>query len=320
MSKNTERMMHRFRTEEILVDPGPPRLFAGKEDKTFVVTLGTSTPSPNPYRFGAAGAVIVDEVPYLIDAGEGVIRAIAKSATAHDRLLVDCFAPKKLTKLFITHLHSDHVVGLSSLILNPWIFGRSEPMQVFGPEGTQELVSHILIAHSRDIEERIHGAEHANDTGWRVEVHEITENGIAYKDDRVTVEAIFHDHGTIQNLGYKFVSKDKTVVWAGDGKINQAFAEACQGVDMLVTEICSMETLPNAPWGGLSEDEKEQIIWAYHLKPSELAQTATQAGIKRLILIHESNYSKPYRPLALLEEMRSHYAGDMVSSRDADVF
>ncbi len=123
-TKNT--MMHRFKTEEILCDPGPGRLFAARDESAFVVTLGTSTPSPNPYRLGAAGAFVADGFPYLIDAGEGVIRAIAKAATAHDGLLIDVFAPKNLTTLFITHLHSDHIVGLASLILNPWIFGRTE--------------------------------------------------------------------------------------------------------------------------------------------------------------------------------------------------
>ncbi|MBN2861192.1 MAG: MBL fold metallo-hydrolase [Sphaerochaetaceae bacterium] len=320
MKKRETDMMHRFKTEEILCDPGPARMFADTKDRTFVVTLGTSTPSPNPYRLGAAGAVVVDHYPYLIDAGEGVIRAIAKAATAHGRFLVDSFAPKKLTTLFITHLHSDHIVGLSSLILNPWIFGRTEPMTIYGPEGTKELVDHLLKAHERDIHERINGAERSNDTGWRVEVHEITESRVVHTDERITVEAFFHPHGTIANLGYKFTSSDKSVVWAGDGKINEEFADACHGVDMLVTEICSQETLPNAPWGGLSEQEKEDIIWSYHLKPSELAELADREGIGRLILIHESNYSLPYRSEALFEEMRTYYSGEMVSSRDADVF
>ena len=123
--------MHRFRTEEITIDPGPPRFLAPEGIQTFVVTLGTSTPSPNPFRLGPAGAVIVNETPYLIDSGEGILRAIANAATAHDKILVDCFAPAKLTRLFITHLHSDHIVGLPSLILNPWIFGKVEPLEVY---------------------------------------------------------------------------------------------------------------------------------------------------------------------------------------------
>lgn len=318
--KNNAKQMHRFRTEEILFDPGPPRLFADRSDKSFIVTLGTSTPSPNPYRFGPAGAVIAGEQPYLIDAGEGILRAIAKAATAHDKLLVDSFAPKKLTKLFLTHLHSDHVVGLASIILNPWIFGRTEPMEIYGPVGTQNLVNGILRGHKSDIEERINGKEQSNDTGWRVNVHEIEADGLVYTDEHVSVEAFAHEHGTIHNYGYKFITEDKTAVWAGDGKVNEKFGEVCRDADVLVTEICSLNTLHNAPWGGLSEEEKEEIIWAYHLKPSELAEVAATASVRKLILIHESNYSIPYSPLALLDEMREYYNGDMVSSRDADVY
>ena len=85
MGEPGKKRMHRFRTEEILFDPGPPRLFAPPDQRTCVATLGTGTPSPNPFRYGPAGAVIVNDMPYLIDAGEGILRSIAKTATAHDR-------------------------------------------------------------------------------------------------------------------------------------------------------------------------------------------------------------------------------------------
>lgn len=61
MGNPNKKRMHRFRTEEILVDPGPPRVFALPNVKTRVATLGTGTPSPNPFRFGPAGAVIVND-------------------------------------------------------------------------------------------------------------------------------------------------------------------------------------------------------------------------------------------------------------------
>ncbi len=312
--------MHRFRTEEILVDPGPPRMFASIDSGTFLVTLGTSTPSPNPYRFGPAGAVVANGNPYLIDAGEGILRAIAKAATSHGKLLVDCFAPKKLTRLFLTHLHSDHVVGLPSIILNPWIFGRTEPMEIFGPVGTRKLVDSILEGYGGDIHERINGAEHANDTGWRVTVHEIDEDGIVYEDGNLTVEAFFHEHGSMPNYGYVFRTEEKSVLWAGDGRVNEKFLEAARGVDFLVTEVCSEEHVGKAPWGGVSEEEKERIIWAYHLKPWELARLAEQAGIGTLVLTHESNYSAPFDINALYDEMRALFKGNLVASRDADVF
>lgn len=320
MEEANRKPMHRFRTEELLVDPGPPRWLAPVGVKTYVATLGTSTPSPNPFRFGAAGAVIVNELPYLIDAGEGILRAIAKTATAHNKKLVDCFAPSKITRLFITHLHSDHIVGLPSLILNPWIFGRQTPLEIYGPPGTKNLAEKILDAYEPDIIERICGPERANDTGWRVSVHEFSGAGLIFADENVAVEAFAHRHGTMQNYGYRFSTEDRIVVWAGDGQVSDDFRKAARGADVLVSELCSLDNVGNSPWGGMSLAEKEEVIWSYHLKPRNLADLASEAKINALVLIHESNYSVPYDSEALLKEIRQFYRGEVFSSRDSDVF
>jgi ribonuclease Z len=320
MNDSPKKRMHRFRTEEILVDPGPPRMFADPKARTCVATLGTGTPSPNPFRFGPAGAVIVNETPYLIDAGDGILRSIAKTATAHGKRYVDCFDPKKLTRLFITHLHSDHVVGLPGLILFPWIFGKTEALEIHGPTGTKHLVEKILDGYQPDINERIHGPEKANTTGKEVIVHEITGPGLAYEDANLKVEAFFHEHGSLLNFGYRFVTEDRIVVWAGDGKMGSDFKEACKEADVLVSEICSEEDVAKAPWGGISDEEKNRIIWSYHIKPRELARLAKEANVKLLVLIHESNYSSPYDSDAILKEIKQFYDGNVISSRDGDVF
>ena len=333
-ASSTASPMHRFRTGEILVDPGQPRIFApgsragvagaaiDPERDTLLVTLGTGTPSPNPFRYGPAGAVIAGGHPYLIDSGEGIMRAIAKSATAHGRLLVDCFAPRLLDIVFITHLHSDHVSGLPSLILSPWIFGRSSPLRVFGPAGTRAMVEHLLQAYAADIHERIHGIEHANDTGWRVEVTEVERDGPVYEDAHVRVDAFAHEHGSIANFGYVFTTPGaggRKIAWAGDGKAGSGFTAAVRDADILASEICSEANVVKAPWGGISEEEKQRIIWAYHVKPHELAALAREARVKTLVLVHESNYSNPYEVDALEREMRAAYSGNMVAARDADI-
>jgi ribonuclease BN (tRNA processing enzyme) len=320
MSKGSHSLKNRFASEELTVDPGPPRLFTPENVKTFVTTLGTGTPSPNPFRFGPAGAVIVDEFPYLIDAGEGIMRSIAKATTAHNKRFVDCFIPKKLTRLFLTHLHSDHVIGLPSLILFPWIFGKEEPLEVYGPEGTVNLVEKLLEAYEKDIHERIYGPERANDTGWKVKLNEFSGPGLIYEDNRIRVEAFAHAHGSLQNFGFRFSTEDRVIVWAGDGKVSEDFRLASREADVLVSELCSLQTLEKAPWGGLSSEEKAEIIWSYHLKPQELARLALEANVKQLVLIHESNYSSPFIQETLLEEIKHFFPGQVISSRDGDFF
>ena len=96
--------------------------------------------------------------------------------------------------------------------------------------------------------------------------------------------------------------------------------EKSEDADVLVSEICTLQNIRNSPWGGMSLEEKERVIWSYHVKPQELANLAAKAGVKKLVLIHESNYSSPYDPKALLEEMKRIYKGKVYSSRDGDVY
>ena len=102
---------------------------------TRVVMLGTGTPRPEPDRSGPATAIIVNDTPYLIDFGAGVIRR----ATAAYRNGVTAlgYGGVNIKTAFLTHLHSDHTVGYPDLIFTPWVMGRKEPLEVYGPKGHQ---------------------------------------------------------------------------------------------------------------------------------------------------------------------------------------
>jgi ribonuclease BN (tRNA processing enzyme) len=78
--------------------------------------LGTGNPSPNPDRFGPATVVLVDDVPYLVDSGVGVVRRWAAAIRANKLPS----RPVDLRTAFITHLHTDHTLGLAELIFTPW--------------------------------------------------------------------------------------------------------------------------------------------------------------------------------------------------------
>ena len=103
--------------------------------------LGTGMPSPNPYRSGPSYALIINDSPYLIDAGEGIWRSIAKAALINGDEFTQGLSPHKLKYLFLTHLHQDHTVGIPSLLLSPlnWIFRIQQ--EIYGPRGTEEMVN-----------------------------------------------------------------------------------------------------------------------------------------------------------------------------------
>ena len=164
---------------------------------TTLVLLGTGTPNADPNRAGPASAIVVDEVPYLVDCGPGVVR----QAAAANQRGVPGLAVEILDKVYLTHLHSDHTLGLPDLILSPWVLERESPLHVYGPTGTRSMVEHLLAAYEPDIRARIDGPEPANQTGWQAVVHE-TGPGAVYRDERVTVTAFAVDHGPMLALGY----------------------------------------------------------------------------------------------------------------------
>ena len=308
---------------ECWVDPGPPRMLAPPGAETVVAMVGSGTVPPNLFRRGPSGVVVVNNTPYMIDAGEGVFRGLVRVAGCHDGLLADAIVPSKMTRLFLSHLHSDHTVGLPSLMLLPWAYLREDPLEIHGAVGVGRLAAGLMEAYHGDLGERMRGPEGTtkNKTGWRLVAHEVAEPGPVYKDDNIEVECFHHPHGGfVQNFGYKFTTADRVVVWAGDGQVSDSFAEAAQGADLVFSELASVETVDNATWGGATDEEKEETMWAYHMKPTKLARLATEANVKTLVLHHECNYSDPFDPEALLNEMKKHYAGNVISARDADIF
>ena len=159
-----------------------------------VVILGTGTPNADPDRWGPAVAVVAGGRAYLVDAGAGVVRRAAAAARDHG---MAALAPEGLHRLFITHLHSDHTVGLPDVILSPWVLDRPEPIRIFGPPGTAAMVAHIEEAWREDIHMRLFGLEprDANRDAYRAPVTETT-GGPVYDDDNVRVTAIPVLHGS----------------------------------------------------------------------------------------------------------------------------
>jgi len=121
-----------------------------------------------------------------------------------------------LTRLFITHLHSDHVGGYSDFMLSPAVTGRMEALEVFGPAGILKMNNDIQSAYKEDMSIRINGLEEGIAAAYHVNVHEMKE-GIVYQDSNVLVKAFKVSHGSWANaFGFRFETKDKVIVVSGD--------------------------------------------------------------------------------------------------------
>lgn len=285
-----------------------PSLSAQEAGRTRLVLLGTGTPNPDPARSGPALAIVVDSVPYLVDAGPGVVRRAAQAALEGESAL----AADRLARVFLTHLHSDHTAGLPDLLLTPWVLERDEPLAVVGPPGTEAMMARIREAYVEDIHMRLFGLEPANDGGHRVEARDVAP-GVVYQDERVTVTAIPVVHGSWPSaFGYRFETPDRVIVVSGDAAPSESLVEACGGCDVLVHEVYA-----RSGW------ERRDPVWqryhaAFHTSGYELGELASRARPKLLVLTHQLLWGAT--PEELLAEVRSRFSGEVVYGNDLDVF
>jgi len=277
------------------------------KEKTRVVLLGTGTPIADPDRAGTSVAIVAGGNPYVVDFGPGVVRRVeAARRTGVEGLTMD-----RLTRAFTTHLHSDHTAGLADLILTPWVLGRREPIEIYGPPGIRAMVEHLLEAYRQDIHERLHGLEKADNLGWQVSARKI-KAGIVYEDTSVTVEAFPVVHGTWKAFGYKFTTQDRTIVVSGDTAPAEAIVEKARGCDVLVHEVYSTSGFAKGPphW--------QTYHASMHTSARQLAEIASRARPGLLVLYHQLFWGTTEE--ALLEEIRDGYGGEVVSGRDLDVY
>ena len=275
---------------------------------TQVVMLGTGTPNADPDRSGPAVAVIAGGRAYLVDAGPGIVRRAVASAQRGVRAL----EPSRLSIVFVTHLHSDHTVGLPDLMLTPWVLERHDPLEVYGPPGIKAMTDHLLEAYAEDIRIRQSGLEPEKSEGYKVNAHEIME-GEVYRDSNVTVTAFAVPHANWEHaFGYRFEARDRVIVISGDTRPSEAVARACNGCDVLVHEVYSSRGFKNRPlaWQRYHADA--------HTSTDQLASIATWAHPKLLVLYHQLFWGETDEDL--VKEVRKGYKGAVVSARDLEVY
>lgn len=283
-----------------LVVAAPSIIFC--QSRTKLILLGTGTPNADVNKFGPATAIVVDDQPYIVDCGPGVVR----------RAVAAGLDVKKLNFLFVTHLHSDHTTGYPDFLLTPAVLERNGPVRVYGPDGIQSMNDHILKAYEKDLAVRLNGDEHGSASAYKVNVTTV-KPGVIFQDDKVKVTALPVKHGSWDEAyGYKFETPDKTIVISGDCTFSQSIIEACQGCDILVHEVFSEEGLSKRP------PQWQNYHTKFHTSSSQLAEIANQSKPKLLVLTHELVWSST--PEKLLDEIKTKYSGKVVFGNDLDTF
>lgn len=280
-------------------------------DGTKLVLLGTGNPNPDPYHSGCSVTVIVNQTPYLVDFGPGVVRQAARLSPRYGGN-IEALEVKNIKIAFLTHLHSDHTTGLADLIFTPWVMGRDEPLHLYGPEGTKDMTKHILQAYQQDIRYRLYGTEPANNQGWRVISHEITEGAI-YKDQDVKVEAFKVKHGTWpQAYGFRFTTPDKVIVLSGDTAPCENMVKYGKDADILIHEVYYQKGFKT------KNDLWKQYHSRHHTSTYELGELANKIKPKLLVLYHILFWEASEKDL--LDEIGEKYKGKVIVGSDLDVF
>ncbi len=268
--------------------------------------LGSGTPNAEAERVSSGLAVAVDGRPYLVDCGHGIVQRVVQARA--DGLIA--WDTTDLDRLFVTHLHADHTVGIPDLLYTPWIHGRERPLQAWGPAGLEQMLAHIQLAYAENIRE--HRSAHPSTlNGYRARAHEINA-GCCYRDERVEVQALPADHGDLAAFSYKFITPAGMVVVSGDTKPVPAFADWARGCDLLIHEVYSARLLPDRPSAWRAYHSR------VHTSTRELAALANEIRPGRLLLYHQLFWG--LTPGELVAEITSEYDGEVVSTADLDLF
>ena len=275
---------------------------------TQIVLLGTGTPNADPERSGPSVAIVVNDTPYLIDFGPGVVR---RAAAAYKKG-VKGLKVSNLKIAFLTHLHSDHTAGYPDLILTPWVLDREEPLEVYGPPGIKSMTDHILKAYEKDITVRIQGLQPISTEGYKVNVH-IVKPGLVYQDASVKVKAFPVKHGAWDYAyGYRFETPDRVIVISGDCVPAPALIENSKGCDVLIHEVYSAVTFKKRP------PQWQKYHAASHTSTHELGKIAAQIKPGLVILYHQLAWGATEEEL--VKEITGRYTGKVVSSKDLDIY
>jgi len=302
----------------------PSLKIPGATPGTRLITLGTGGgPLPTKDRAQSSNLLIVNGARYLIDAGDNVTRRIVQSGSDF----------RQVGKVFITHPHSDHTMGLATLMVSAWEFQRLEPIDIYGPPGIEALVNGALQYLTVNAEIRWAEGKISPMAGL-FRVHEVRP-GLVFHDNNVSVTAVENTHfhfpvgsppyGKYKSYSYRFETPDRVVVFMGDSGPSEAVIELARGADLLVTEGVLVDDVVEALKRNGSWQAKTpgaQKSWMVHLTeehitPEESGKIAEKARVKTLVMSHLPPTVHPDDDFQrYIDAAKRYFSGRIVVAKD----
>jgi ribonuclease Z len=266
-----------------------------------VTLLGTGAPPPRLDRFGPSTLVEVGGKKFIFDAGRGAMQRLHQLGIPFG----------DVDGMFLTHHHSDHVVGFPDLWLTGWLgrpWGRrSVPLEVWGPEGTQQMMEHLPQAFAVDIRVR---RRNYPPEGVKLVAHEI-EEGVVLDSDGLEISAFEVDHGgeELPAFGYRIDYAGRSVVLSGDTTFNENLIRHAEHADVLVHEV-------TAAGDGTAENAQQlKRIAANHTTPEQAAEVFSRVKPRLAVYNHLLLFGSA-TPKDLVPMTRKKYAGPLIVGED----
>ena len=239
-----------------------------------VTILGNSSAKPTPTGHPSAQVVNINEQLFLVDAGEGVQRQMARCG----------ISALKLRAVFISHLHGDHLYGLFPLLSTLGLYGRRTTLRVYAPRPFGDMLEAFLRLCEGDLPYQVE---------W-VEV-DTTKNKIIFENDTTEVWSLPLRH-RVPTAGYLFRQKEpplnvKKYAIERYGLTVPQIVQAKRGEDVALEsgEVLANADITYRPYGTLS--------YAYCSDTNYSARLAKMVeGVD--MLYHEATYAAEERKLA----------------------
>ncbi|HSR08685.1 MAG TPA: MBL fold metallo-hydrolase [Bryobacteraceae bacterium] len=264
-----------------------------------VTILGSGGgPRPNPVRYGISILVEAEGERLLFDCGRGAAIRLAQAGIREG----------EVDKVFLTHLHSDHILSIPDLLLAGWgEQGRNTPLRVWGPTGTKSMMDNLLKAFEFDIHIRRDVDEKFSKEGITVAATDIQE-GTIYQNRGVKVTAFLVDHGPVKPaFGYRVDAGGHSVVMSGDTRFSENLIKYASGVDVLIHEVGGRD-ISGFLASGLTREQAESII-DHHTSPEQTGIVFERTKPRLAVYAHGGN-------AAAVADARKTYAGPLEVADD----
>jgi len=290
-----------------------------------ITFLGTGGSVPSPHRNPSAIAVRRESELFLFDCGEGTQQQMMRAKTG-----------MKITAIFITHFHADHVLGIPGLLQTLSLQGRTEPLEIYGPKGVRRFLYHLLSLGyaSKNFDVKAIELQHGDvirRQNYEIRAFKTEHNirSIGYVLEEAMRPGKFNRERAIE-LGLKpgplfsklqhgesvFVNgreirpedvlgpprPGRKIVYTGDTRPCESVIQAAENADILIHD------------GSLAEAEKELAIEYMHSTVTEAAEVAAKANVRKLILTHISARYDEEDAKKLEEEARKIFPNTIVAS------